>query len=294
MIPPSDDDMVVYYESDSLGVDTLTYRTNDLEELSTAEQLFRINPVGVDSANSLVETEDILLGYQLTVAVTLMDDQATRIVGGASNFSAMFVSGENDQTALGAFVEQSDGHYTATYKPVNAGVDCIEITYEKQPLAGGPFPASLKTNTGSLEVVSGDGQTHVIPTDTTQSALRVRVRDKNGEPMPGVTVRYKERGAQQQVEKSLLLSPQVVTDSAGYAQTLFKAGEVVGQVKVSVRVLELPRKEFGVTVETCNDVTNATCGPYNYEVTLASYEPMISKVLLLKHSLQISGAMRQL
>lgn len=143
----------------------------------------------------------------------------------------------------------------------------------------------MKTNTGSLEVVSGDGQTHVIPTDTTQSALRVRVRDKNGEPMPGVTVRYKERGAQQQVEKSLLLSPQVVTDSAGYAQTLFKAGEVVGQVKVSVRVLELPRKEFGVTVETCNDVTNATCGPYNYEVTLASYEPMISKVLLLKHSL---------
>ncbi len=125
--------------------------------------------------------------------------------------------------------------------PSKAGT--YTITASSSGYASATFTVTATVGSpATIAISSGNFQSAQVTT-TFSNPLKVRVKDSAGNPVPGVSVTFSDRGA-----GGTLSSPTSTTDSSGYAKTSYTAGTKSRKVEITASVSGLSPVIFKETV----------------------------------------------
>ena len=150
--------------------------------------------------------------------------------GNQGTFSNPNATTDSSGTASTTYTLPSQpGTYTITASSVGYAKSTFTVT------ATVGAPAVISVNSGSNQSAQ--------VTTTFLNPLKVRVKDSQGNPVPGVIVTFSDGGA-----GGTLSSPTATTDSSGYASTSYTAGTKSGVVHITAAVSGLAPVVFKETV----------------------------------------------
>ncbi len=93
------------------------------------------------SASSASVPANGTAGTPMTITVQLQDAFGTPVEGAGGDI-AISIAGANPASGL-EVTDRGDGSYSASYTPILAGVDQVEVRVNGEPVAGSPFASSV-------------------------------------------------------------------------------------------------------------------------------------------------------
>ncbi|WP_162817213.1 invasin domain 3-containing protein [Morganella morganii] len=208
-----------------------------------------------DSSN--LDKEKSLL---TAVPLTIVADDATESVltltlkDGNDNLVAgqtvLFSTGLAD-TTFSAVKDNQDGTYTATLKGTKAGDALLKVTVNGAVLEVAPVTVKLTADSSNLDknksVLTADPLT-IVANNTTMSALKLTLKDANGNLVSGQTVLFSTDLA------DTTFDTVVANPDGTYTTTLkgTKAGDALLKVTVNGTVLEVAPVTVKLTADSSN------------------------------------------
>lgn len=177
---------------DNLMVETadsgyrLTFEAEKEDVSSINSGSFEVVAATAEPLNSSAEVPDGAAGEE-TVIMIILNDAFGNAVGGAAGYLSVSISGANNASPS---VSETDaaGEYTATYTPVNAGTDQVEIDLDGTPIGGSPYSSEITADeaeiSGSNSSVTADPAELGIGENST---LTIELRDENDNEVEGMT-----------------------------------------------------------------------------------------------------------
>ncbi len=146
-------------------------------------------------------------------------------------------TGANGEASVLVTAGEEEGSITVAASV--EGLDPVTFTLTVEAATADPEPATL-------EVVSGDGQT--LDLNTESAGLVVRVEDQFGAPFPGASVSFTGDGVDH-----TLSDDEATTDAEGEASITATSGDEEGTITVTAAVAGLDPVTFTLTVEDASN-----------------------------------------
>jgi len=160
---------------------SLNFIINGLEKSSDSFEVVAASP---DPSSSMAEVPNGVTGEETVITITL-EDQFGNAVSGAESGLSVNISGSNSDSPSVSETGNS-GEYTASYTPMTAGTDQIEIRYDGSSIEGSPFSSTVEPadpNASNSTVTVDPDQVKVGEAST----VTVEVRDDNGNLIGGLS-----------------------------------------------------------------------------------------------------------
>ena len=180
--------------------------------------------------------------------LTLKDVNGNLVSGQTVLFSTTLAN-----TTFGAVKDNQDGTYTATLKGKTAGDALLKVTVNGTELAVSPVTVKLTADSSNLDkdksVLTADPLT-IVANDSTTSALKLTLKDVNGNLVSGQTVLF----------STTLVNTTfgTVTDHGDGTYTATLKGKTAGDAPLTVTVNGTALPVAGVTVTLTGDAATAT------------------------------------
>jgi len=162
---------------------TITFNADlpDIPEITSV--LFNILPAEPEPGNTTAIVPDGVAGEPTNILINV-SDSFENPVPGAANLITVTVNGANSEQPEVTETD-SDGEYIATYTPVNAGNDQIDITLNDIAINGSPFTSQITTS----DVSSSNSTVTVDPSEVeagNSTVLTVTIRDEQNNTISGL------------------------------------------------------------------------------------------------------------
>ncbi|MEM8010392.1 invasin domain 3-containing protein [Morganella morganii subsp. sibonii] len=180
--------------------------------------------------------------------LTLKDVNGNLVSGQTVLFSTTLAN-----TTFGTVKDNQDGTYTATLKGKTAGDALLKVTVNGTELAVSPVTVKLTADSSNLDkdksVLTADPLT-IVANDSTTSALKLTLKDVNGNLVSGQTVLFSTTLANTTFG--------TVTDHGDGTYTATLKGKTAGDAPLTVTVNGTALPVAGVTVTLTGDAATAT------------------------------------
>ncbi|EPU4434767.1 invasin domain 3-containing protein, partial [Morganella morganii] len=180
--------------------------------------------------------------------LTLKDVNDNPVSGQTVLFSTTLAN-----TTFGTVTDHGDGTYTATLKGKTAGDALLKVTVNGTELAVSPVTVKLTADSSNLDkdksVLTADPLT-IVANDSTTSALKLTLKDVNGNLVSGQTVLFSTTLANTTFG--------TVTDHGDGTYTATLKGKTAGDAPLTVTVNGTALPVAGVTVTLTGDAATAT------------------------------------
>ncbi len=180
--------------------------------------------------------------------LTLKDVNGNLVSGQTVLFSTTLAN-----TTFGTVTDHGDGTYTATLKGKTAGDALLKVTVNGTELAVAPVTVKLTADSSNLDkdksVLTADPLT-IVANDSTTSALKLTLKDVNGNLVSGQTVLFSTTLANTTFG--------TVTDHGDGTYTATLKGKTAGDAPLTVTVNGTALPVAGVTVTLTGDAATAT------------------------------------
>ncbi|TVQ10734.1 MAG: hypothetical protein EA364_11810 [Balneolaceae bacterium] len=191
---------------------------------------FDIRAAAPVAENSTADVTDGTAGEQTLIQITVRD-QFDNPVAGTADQLRVGVSGANSASPV--VIETSvQGRYSAVYTPASAGTDQIAIEFSGTPISGSPYTSTVSSGAAeSIEMISGNNQNGRINQEL-DAPFVVRVVDKSGNPVAGVTVQFTITDTPLGAIGQRMSNTSATTNTDGLASSRLTLGSMPGEYQV--------------------------------------------------------------
>lgn len=161
----------------------LTFETDEPGVSDVSSTLFEVVAADVDASNSSAQVPDGVTGEETVIRITLKDRFDNPVTGAADKISAE-VSGANN-TSPSINETGTSGEYTASYTPLIAGTDHVDIQVNGTSIDGSPFESNVEAADASTSNSTVTVEPSVVKVGE-YSIVSVELRDHNGNPIGGL------------------------------------------------------------------------------------------------------------